>query len=73
MKNIRQKIGLIGGVCGAALVACGYTLQPNMIWIISNTVLLSYFIEIKERELAIQMTIYTLLALYGVITLGILK
>ena len=73
MKNIRQKIGLVGGVCGAALVATGHTIEPNMIWIISNTILLSYFIEIKEKELAIQMTIYTLIAIYGVITLGILK
>ena len=73
MKNIRQKLGVVGGVLGAALVACGYTLEPNMIWCVSNTVLLSYFIEIKEKELAAQMVIYTLIAIYGVITLGILN
>ena len=70
MKNIKQKIGLIGGISGAFLVSLGYCLEPNIIWIISNTVMLSYFISVKEKELALQMLIYMIIAVYGIINLG---
>ena len=73
MKNIKQKIGLIGGVSGAILVSLGYCLEPNIIWLISNIVMLSYFISKKERELSLQMTVYICIAIYGIINLGILK
>ena len=73
MKNIKQKIGLIGGVTGALLVSLGYCLEPNIIWLISNIVMLTYFIDKKEKELSIQMGVYICIAIYGIINLGIIK
>jgi len=73
MKNIKQKIGLIGGVTGAFMVSFGYCLEPNIIWLISNTVMLSYFISKKEKELSLQMILYICIACFGIINIGVIK
>jgi len=72
MKNWKQTIGMIFGPTGALLVASGYTLEPNIIWLISNVVVASYFYQQKENQLLIMYLIYIAIALYGIINLGIL-
>lgn len=73
MKNYRQKFGMIAGPTGAILVSSGYTLEPNIVWFFSNILLLSYFIQIKEKELSIMYLIYVLISVYGIINLGIIN
>jgi len=71
MKNWKQTVGMIFGPTGAFLVASGYTLEPNIIWLISNIVVASYFYQQKEKELLIMYLIYIAIAVYGVFNLGI--
>lgn len=70
MKNLKQKYGLVCGVLGAFLVSSGYSFEANCIWLTSNSVMCSYFISIKEKELSIQAFIFLCIAIYGIINLG---
>ena len=72
MKNWKQKVGMILGSGGAILVSSGYTLEPNIVWLISNIIVASYFYQQKEKELMIMYLIYILIAIYGIINLGLL-
>lgn len=71
MKNWKQTIGMICGPLGAILVAQGYTLEPNIVWFFSNGILLSYFINNKEKQLSVMYGFYLLISIYGIINLGI--
>ena len=70
MKNLRQKYGLIAGLIGAFLVSSGYSYEANCIWATSNLIMLTYFIQIKEKELSLQMLIFFFIAIYGIINLS---
>ena len=72
MKNWKQKVGMILGPAGAILVSSGYTLEPNIVWLISNIIVASYFYQQNEKELMIMYLVYIAIAVYGIINLGIL-
>ena len=72
MKNWKQKVGMILGPLGAILVSSGYTLEPNIIWLISNLVVASYFYQQNEKELLLMYLVYIVIAVYGIINLGLL-
>lgn len=63
------RIGTFVGLVGAAYVSSGDSLMANIIWAMSNPVLVVYNFKKKEYEQAFMFTVFFILAVRGVLIL----
>lgn len=66
-KNILLKIGAMGGICGCIFVAFGLPLYANMVWSVTNPCIALHNKKIKEYGQMTLWSIYTGLAIFGLI------
>lgn len=64
---VRMGTGI--GIMGASFVSSGDSLMANMVWAISNPVLILYNLIKKEYEQAFMFSIFWILSIRGVINL----
>lgn len=69
MSIMLSKIGTYLGIVGALLVALGKPLEANMIWVISNPVLIHHNRKIKEFNQSKMFVVFTLISVFGVYNL----
>lgn len=59
-------IGSIGGVVGCTLVSRGKALGANIVWSVSNLLMVVYFWDIGEMAAFTMFVVYELIAMYGI-------
>jgi energy-converting hydrogenase Eha subunit C len=65
--NNYLRIGMIGSIAGCVFVALDHALFANMIWVISNPMMLIHNLKIKEHAQVVLWATYVCIALAGVI------
>lgn len=63
------KIGTYLGIVGAFLVALGKPLEANIIWSISNPILVYHNWKIKEFNQSKMFLVFTLISAFGIYNL----
>ncbi len=67
--KILPTLATVLAVMGAVNAALGNSFEANMIWAVSNPLLIYHFITIREYEVMIMNMIFWIIAIYGVINL----
>jgi hypothetical protein len=63
------RIGSGVGILGAYYVSSGDSMMANIVWAISNPILIAYNLYKKEYEQAFMFTVFWVLSIRGVINL----
>lgn len=62
-----HKLSVIGSVVGALFVAFNFAFIANVIWAITNPLLVFYNYKIGEKHQADMFAVFALIAIYGVL------
>lgn len=64
-----EKLGTSLGIIGAVFVALGKPLTANLIWVVSNPLLIYHNYKINQASQSRMFVVFTVISLFGIINL----
>lgn len=64
-----EKIGTSLGIVGAVLVALGKPLSANLVWVVSNPLLIYHNFKIGQLSQSRMFVVFTIISVLGIINL----